>query len=75
MPVGVPGEQVRVFLEAVREVLLGESIEDGRVGGVSLRDELRRRLVILLFSSVNGDLRLRDLIHFGCLFRWHGSAS
>jgi hypothetical protein len=61
MPVGIPREQVSVFVEALREVLLPESLEDGRVGRVGLPDEFCRRLIELLLAPVNGDLSLGDL--------------
>jgi hypothetical protein len=57
----IPGEQVGVLLEAVGEAFLGEPAEDGRVGGVGLRDEPRGRRVGLLLTSVHRDLRLGDL--------------
>src|SRR5438132_6888748 len=64
VPVLVPGEQVRVFPEALWEVLFLESFEDGRVAGIGLADELRRRVEVLLFSPVDGDLSLGDLDFF-----------
>ena len=67
VPVLVPGEQVRVLLEALREVLLPEAFADRRVGSVRLSDELGRRVVILLLAPVDGDLRLRPAPS-GCHF-------
>ena len=69
VPVGVPGEQVPVFLEAPGEVLLAEAVEDRRVGGVRLADELRGRVVVVLLAPMNGDLRLRDLRLLSCRHR------
>ena len=39
----IPGQQVGVLLEAVGELVLGEPLPDGRIAGVGLRDERRRR--------------------------------
>ncbi len=44
VPVAIPAEQVGVLPEALGEVVLPESIQDGRVRGVGLADEARRRL-------------------------------
>src|SRR5271165_5304189 len=52
----VPGQQVGVLLEAVRELVLGEPVPDGRVRCVGLLDELWRRRVDLLLAPVNCDL-------------------
>src|SRR5207244_1876797 len=60
VPLGIPGEQIRVLLEAVGEVLLAEPLEDVGVGRVCLLDELFRRLYVLLLTPMNGDLRLGD---------------
>jgi len=57
-PLSVPAEQVPVLIEALREVLLTESPENGRVGRVCLPDKVRRRVIVLLLTPVNGDLRL-----------------
>ena len=56
LPLGIPGEQVGVLLEAVGKLLLAESLEDGGVVRVCLLDELWGRLVVLLLTPVNGDL-------------------
>src|SRR5918996_224026 len=69
VPVRVPSEQVGVFLEALGEVLFAESVKDVWVGSVCLGDELRRRVVVVLFSPVNGDLRLGGLRFSFCCHR------
>src|SRR6266508_2435208 len=56
VPVGVPGEQFGVLLEAVGEVVLAEPIEDGRVGRAGLGDELRGGVVVVFLAPVHGDL-------------------
>src|SRR6266511_3484469 len=61
VPVRIPDEEIRVLLEALREVLLAEPLEDRRIGRVRLSDERRRRGVELLLPPVHGDLRLGDL--------------
>src|SRR6266511_1948317 len=61
VPVGVPGEEVRVLLEALGKALLAEPFEDRRVGRVRLGDELPRRVVVLLLTPVNRDLSRGDL--------------
>ena len=61
VPVRVPIEQVRVLLEALREVLLAETLEDGRIGRVRLRDERRWGVEVFLLPPVNSDLSLGDL--------------
>jgi hypothetical protein len=43
LPRGIPGQQVRVLLETAGEFVLGETLGDGRVLGVGLLDERRRR--------------------------------
>src|SRR5205823_4262286 len=61
LPVRVPGQQVGVLLEALGEVLLGETLQDRGVARVRLADELRRRWVEVLLPPVDGDLRLGNL--------------
>ncbi|GBE21803.1 hypothetical protein BMS3Bbin01_01155 [bacterium BMS3Bbin01] len=56
VPIGVPAEQVGVLLETLRKMLLTESLEDLGIRAVRLRDELRRGVVILLLTPMNGDL-------------------
>ena len=64
VPVLVPVQQVGVFPEALREVLFREAVQDGRVGGVRLADELRRRRIIAFLTPVNGDRCLGRLGRF-----------
>src|ERR1039457_5455552 len=61
VPGGIPAEQVRILLEAVREMLLAEPLEDSRVSRIGLLNELRGRVVVLLLAPVHRDLRLGDL--------------
>jgi len=61
VPLLVPGQKLGVFLEALREVLLGEALPDRRI--VRVRDLLQAlgRRDVLLLTPVDGDLRLGDL--------------
>src|SRR5256712_11357411 len=61
VPVLVPGEEVRVLLEAFGEVLLPESIEDARITCIGLADKSRRRGEVLLLAPMDGDLCLGEL--------------
>src|SRR6266581_4943642 len=54
----LPGQQVRVLLEAVGELVLGEPFQDGGVGGVGLRDETGGRRIVVLLTPVHCDLSL-----------------
>jgi hypothetical protein len=54
----LPGQQVGVLLEAVRELVLGEPVKEGRVRRVGLRGETGGRRVGLLLAPVHCDLRL-----------------
>src|SRR5215469_371576 len=65
VPALIPGQQVRVLREAVRELVLSEPLEDRRVGAVGLGDEVWRRLVVVLLAPVNGDLGLGYLGYLG----------
>src|SRR5207245_6519885 len=56
VPVLLPGEEIRVLLEAFREVLLLEPVENSRVAGIGLANEFRGRDEVLLFSPVDRDL-------------------
>ena len=60
VPLAVPRQHLRVLREALREMLLAEPLEDRRVVRVRLRDERRRRRVVLLLTPMNRDLRLRN---------------
>jgi hypothetical protein len=66
VPPLVPGEHLRVFLEAFREVLLREAFVDRGVLHVRLRDEAGGRRVVLLFLPMDRDLRFG---RFGDLHR------
>src|ERR1035437_1828360 len=65
VPVGIPAEQIAVLLKALREPLLGEPLEDARIGRVRLTDEFGRREVVALLAPVDGNLCLRDLPRLG----------
>src|ERR1700674_1914544 len=69
VPVLVPGEEVGILLEAFGEVLLPESVEDGRITRIGLADEFRGRVEELLFPQRDGDLRR------GNPHAWRGCAS
>jgi hypothetical protein len=71
VPVLVPGEKVRVFLEALGEVLFCEPLEDGGVVGVGLADEPGRWVEVLLFLPVDCDLGLGNLDLGRCLHILH----
>jgi hypothetical protein len=58
VPLGIPREQIRVLGEALGEALLAETLEDRRVVRVRLCDKALRRLDVLLFTPVNGDVRV-----------------
>ena len=68
MPVLIPGQQIRILLEALGEVLLLEPVEDARVARIGLANEFRGRGEVLLFSPVDRDLRFGD---FHVLRRFH----
>ena len=70
VPIGIPGEQVGVFLEAFREVRLTEAFEQGGVGAVRLGDERRRRMVVFLLAPVHRDLCFGDLRPLRCCHRF-----
>src|SRR5678816_3141390 len=70
VPIGIPRKQVGVFLEALREVRLTETFEQGGVGAVRLGDELRRRMVIFLLAPVHRDLCFGDLRPLRCCHRF-----
>jgi hypothetical protein len=61
LPVFVPGQQIGVFLEAVRKILQAEAFVHIRVGHVRLGDETYRRGVITLFLPMDGYFRLGNL--------------
>src|SRR4029077_716354 len=61
VPVLVPGEEVGILLEALGEVLLPESVEDGRIPRIGLANKFGRRIEILLLPPMDGDLRLGEL--------------
>src|SRR5262249_49685214 len=61
MPVGIPREQIGILLEAFGKAFLTESLKNAGIGRVCLRDELGRRVVVLLFTPVHRDLRLGGL--------------
>ena len=56
-----PGQHVRIGLEAVGEAVEAELLEHARVPHVRLCLELLRRLIVLLFLPVHGDLGFADL--------------
>ena len=56
VPIMVPGEQIRVFLEALRKVLLTEPFKDTRIACVCLTNKPWRGLIVLLLPPVNGDM-------------------
>jgi hypothetical protein len=56
----VPREQIRVFLEALRKVLLTEPFKDTRIAGICLPNKPWRGLIELLLPPVNGDLCFGD---------------
>jgi hypothetical protein len=58
----VPAQQVRVLGEAVRELVLGEALEDCRIPRVSLLDKTLRWREVLLLAPVHSDIRTRDLL-------------
>src|SRR5579859_2995734 len=60
VPIVVPGEQIRVFLEALRKVLFAESLKNTRIACIGLPNKLWRGLIILLLPPVNGDLCFGD---------------
>src|SRR5205823_8493184 len=60
VPIVVPSEQIRVFLEALRKVLLTEPIKDTRIACICLPNKLWRGLIVLLLPPVNGDLCFGD---------------
>src|SRR6266567_3227494 len=60
VPIVVPGEHIRVFLVALRKVLLTEPFINTRIARICLPNKLWRRLVILLLPPVNGDLCFGD---------------
>src|SRR5271165_2989864 len=57
VPILFPMKQIGVFTKAFREILFFESIHKCLVDEISLADEARRGLNVLLFFPVNGDLR------------------
>ena len=61
IPFLVPAEQVRVFGEAVGEVLLVKPVEDRRVVRVGLLDERLERIDVLFLAPVHGNLGLGNL--------------
>jgi len=52
----VPGQQIGIGPEALRELVLAELLDNGWVGRVGLLDELGRRLIIALFAPVHRDV-------------------
>ncbi len=58
MPVPIPGQQVGVFPEALRKMLLREPFDDGGIDQIRLADELWRGKDVLLFLPMDGNLRL-----------------
>src|SRR6266566_6366833 len=60
VPIVVPSEQIRVFLEALRKVLLTEPFKDTRIACICLPNKLWRGVIVLLLPPVNGDLCFRD---------------
>ena len=59
VPPAIPRQHLRVLDEAIRVMLLAEALKDRRVRRVRLRDERRRRRIVLLLPPMNRDLRLR----------------
>src|SRR6266550_865265 len=60
VPIVIPREHIRVFLEALRKVLLTEPFKDTRVACICLPNKLWRGLIVLLLPPVNGNLGLGD---------------
>ena len=56
VPVGVPGQQIGIFLEAIRKILQTEAVVDLFVRHVGLGNEFRRGMIKLLFLPVNCNL-------------------
>src|SRR5208283_4354579 len=73
LPGFVPGEQVGVFGETVREILLREPVQYRRVIGIGLLDEFRRGRDVILLTPVHLDLRFGHVRYAG--FGRHGSTS
>src|SRR5207302_9753767 len=60
VPVLIPGEEIPILPEALREAVEAEAFHDPRVGEVGLADEFCRGLIIVFLFPVDGDLRLAD---------------
>src|SRR5439155_21089099 len=60
VPIVVPREQIRIFLEALRKVLLTEPFKNTRIACIGLPNKLWRGLIVLLLPPVNGDLCFGD---------------
>ena len=58
----VPGQKVSVGGETVRELVFGELVTDGGIGGVRLRGERGRRVVIVFLAPVHRDLCLGGFV-------------
>ena len=56
VPVFVPGQQIGVFLEAVREIIQAETVIDFFIGHIGLGDEFRCGIIESFFLPVNGNL-------------------
>src|SRR5690348_2871390 len=59
IPLLVPGQEVGVLDEGIREVLRTEAIEDRGIVAVRLLDEVIRWRVVVLLAPVDGNFRLR----------------
>jgi hypothetical protein len=61
VPFLVPGEHLRVLVEALRKILQRESLGDVRIPEIRLLHEFLGRIEVLLFLPVDGNLRFGQL--------------